>query len=88
MPGQWTLISNHPTVAGFMASADPGAWKDLDICFTSLRGADHELHVVTHFRQAATVTHSVLLPLAHQGCDYLKDAVRLELERKGFGELC
>lgn len=53
-PGQWTLICNHPTVAGIMASAVPGAWKDLDISITSLRGTEHELHAGTHFRQAAT----------------------------------
>lgn len=52
MPGQWALISNHPTVAGIVASAVPGAWENLDICFTSLRRSDHELHAVTHFRQA------------------------------------
>lgn len=53
VPGQWTLISNHPTVAGIMASAVPAAWKDLDICSISLRGTGHELHAATNFRQAA-----------------------------------
>lgn len=80
---QWTLISNHPTVAGITASAVPGAWKDVDIFFTSLRWTDHEVHAVTNFRQAATAKgHSVLFSLTHQECDYLKDAVRLELRVK------
>lgn len=48
MSGQWTLIISYPTVAGITASAVPGAWKDVDICFISLIGTGHKLHAVTN----------------------------------------